>query len=249
MAKRKRFLVAIPVFNEEQYITEVILKVKQNIDPAITGICIINDGSTDRTSECLHKISDIYKINHKTNMGYGQSIIDGLRFAQEKKYTYVITMDCDRQHEPWEIQKFIRFPDKDNTDIISGSRYLIMNGRERIKIPSDRYKINRKITKKINKLTGYNLTDSFCGFKLYKVDSLKKLHLTEPGYGIPLQIWIQAYRNHLKIRELAVRLIYFDYSRDFNLNFRSSFQRYRYYCRLIKSEVKKNEYYGNSPSS
>jgi len=44
--------------------------------------------------------------------------------------------------------------------------------------PKERYAINRKITGLINEITGYELTDSFCGFKVYRMEGLKKLELT-----------------------------------------------------------------------
>ena len=62
---------------------------------------------------------------------------------------------------------------------------------------------------------GLNLTDAFCGFKAYRVPALARLQLTEDGYAMPLQFWVQAARLGLKIVEVAVPLIYLDERRSF----------------------------------
>ena len=66
------------------------------------------------------------------------------------------------------------------------------------------------MTRYINGLTGYDLTDAFCGFKGYRVDRLRILCLKEDGYGMPLELWIKASAAGLIVREMAVDLIYTD---------------------------------------
>ncbi len=245
MKSRKKVLVVIPVFNEEEHIKEVIRNIKSNIDIQSTDILIINDGSDDKTSKHLEKAEDIIIITHLKNEGYGRSLIDGFEYGIRNQYGYIISMDCDRQHEPNKLKKFIKAIMEDDHDIISGSRYLDFDPDKEKEIPQDRLKINRRITKKINRLTGYSLTDSFCGFKAYKASSLKKLDLTEPGYGFPLQLWFEAGRKDLKIKEIPVEMIYLDYTRNFHNNFRSVYTRYKYYLKIIEREGKAYEYNDN----
>ncbi len=241
MASEKEFLIIIPVFNEEKYINDVINKVKENIDLATTDIVVIDDGSTNGTSQILKKIEKIKIITHPQNQGYGKSLIDGFNYAIENGYKYVITMDCDKQHEPERIKNFIKVIKVKNIDIVSGSRYMDFKSEMISKVPQDRFKINRKITEKLNKITKYNLTDAFCGFKAYKISALKKLNLTEPGYGMPIQLWIQAKINNLKIKEIPVDLIYLDCTRNFSNRFRSPAQRYRYYLKILYNELTMNK--------
>ncbi len=100
-------------------------------------------------------------------------------------------MDCDHQHQPSCIPLFYNEIEKDDADIISGSRYLDPENNGTAKPPPERVIINKKITILLNQMLNLKLTDSFCGFKAYRVESLKKLKLTENGYGLPLQLWIQ----------------------------------------------------------
>src|SRR4029079_9591744 len=81
--------------------------------------------------------------------------------------------------------------------------------------PDDRRRINQQITSEINRCLGLKLTDAFCGFKAYRVPALTKLHLTEDGYAMPWELWVQAAHAGLKIIELPVPLIYLDEKRSF----------------------------------
>ena len=57
---------------------------------------------------------------------------------------------------------------------------------------------------------GLNLTDGFCGFKAYRASALAQLHITETGWGMPLQLWVQAAKANLRIKEIGVPRIYLD---------------------------------------
>ena len=59
------------------------------------------------------------------------------------------------------------------------------------------------------------LTDAFCGFKAYRVEALSSLRITETGWGMPLQLWVQAARLGLRVKEVAVPRIYLDPNRAF----------------------------------
>ncbi|HBY57997.1 MAG TPA: glycosyltransferase family 2 protein [Candidatus Atribacteria bacterium] len=239
-------LILIPIYNEQKHIFNVLREVRKYLKD---DILVINDGSTDESKEIIEEISSCAKlkgeliiINHSINEGYGQSLIDGINFAQNNNYKYLVTLDCDEQHEPHLIPQFLKEIKKGKVDIVSGSRYLSPQ-RQIDTPPQDRYRINRQITKLINKITNYGLTDSFCGFKAYRVESLKKLKLSEKGYGFPLQLLIQAYKNNLTIKELPVSMIYKDKTRTFGNYLDDPEKRLAYYQKIIDNEVKRCSIY------
>lgn len=98
--------------------------------------------------------------------------------------------------------------------IVSGSRYLKQFEGDS-QPPAARRKINMEITAEVNRRLGLQLTDAFCGFKAYRADALRKLHVTETGYAMPLQVWVQVAKANLSVLELPVPLIYLDQSRSF----------------------------------
>ncbi|MFW5733395.1 MAG: glycosyltransferase family 2 protein, partial [Planctomycetota bacterium] len=155
-----RILVAVPVYNEQRYVTSVIARIAEC---AKDDVLVIDDGSTDATPTLLaHQPVDV--IRHKTNRGYGRSIRDAFRWAQCYKYDWLITMDCDEQHEPAALPAFEAAIAEDDADVISGSRYRepSTNGD---RPPEDRRRINRTVTEWVNHRLGLGITDAFCGYK------------------------------------------------------------------------------------
>lgn len=207
-----RVLIAIPVYNEEKYVCRVLTEVLRHA-PEGGSVLVVDDGSTDRTSFLLEKLP-VDVIRHCRNRGYGRSLQDAFYWAGEENFDWLITMDCDEQHEPAAIPRFIAEIEKDDADVISGSRYMVTESGDDSP-PPDRRAINGQITDEINEVLGLKLTDSFCGFKAYRVSAIQKLRLTEPGYAFPMQFWVQAVAHGLRIREIPVRLIYNDLNRTF----------------------------------
>ena len=72
-----------------------------------------------------------------------------------------------------------------------------------------------EITAEINARLGLAITDAFCGFKAYSRRALVALHVTETGYAMPLEVWVQAAAAGLRIGELPVPLLYLDLARSF----------------------------------
>ena len=226
------YLVAIPVYNEERHLPGVLAAVRRQAE----RLLVIDDGSTDRTGELLAGQADVVAITHPENRGYGQSLIDAFRFAVRHDYDWVITMDCDEQHEPEQIPDFVAAARRDDADVISGSRYLVEHPGDDLP-PADRRRVNQTVNMLLEQLLGLPLTDSFCGFKAYRVAAMRRLRLSEPGYAFPLQFWVQCVRAGLRIREIPVRRIYRDRSRTFGGTLDEPAARLQHYLEVLVSEL------------
>lgn len=208
MARR---VVLIPVYNEERHLEGLLGRLRQIYQE---DVLLIDDGSEDRSPCILRSINDerIHTILQSDNRGYGATLIAGFQEVIRRGYDYVITMDSDGQHRPdWIPEFFNLIPE---WDIVSGSRYSPESDRTGV-VPEDRRAINRIVTARVNEITGFSLTDSFCGFKAYKVEALKKLSITEVGYAMPLQVWAQARHFGFRVTERPVSRIYDDPNRRF----------------------------------
>jgi dolichol-phosphate mannosyltransferase len=199
-------------------------------------VLVIDDGSTDGTADRLANRADVHVIRHEVNQGYGQSLIDAFNYADEHGYDWIITMDCDEQHEPERIPEFIRCIRKDQWDIISGSRYLKNRADDDLP-PGDRQAINAAITTILNDLFDWKLTDAFCGYKAHRVSAMRELKLTETGYAFPMQLWPRAAKAKLRIREIPVRLIYKDPTRQFGGALNDPSNRLKHYLEVLRQEV------------
>jgi dolichol-phosphate mannosyltransferase len=205
----RRILTALPVYNEVAHVTPVLDEVRRYC----ADVLVVDDGSDDGTGDVLAARSDIQLWRHPQNRGYGAALKSAFDYALAEGYDVLVTIDCDGQHEPQRIPEFADAC-TDDVDIVSGSRYLqLFDGQTAP--PADRRRINQTITDEINRRLGLELTDAFCGFKAYRVPALRCFDLTEPGYAMPLELWVQAADCGLRIVELPVPLIYLDEKRSF----------------------------------
>jgi len=234
-----RLLTALPVYNEEAHLLEVLPEVQKYSQ----DVLVVDDGSKDRTPELLQQIPGIHVIRHSQNQGYGAGLRSAFQYAVEQNYDVLVTIDCDGQHQPRLIPSMAAevFADPEHPwDVVSGSRYLEIFDDNSVP-PADRRGINVSITKTLNDTLGLQLTDSFCGFKAYRVAALPKLDVTELGYAMPLQFWVQVVRNQLSVTEFPVPLVYLDEKRSFGGALDDARRRLQYYHEVLQRELAKDE--------
>ena len=226
--------VLLPVYNEADTVKRVLDAVREHFDGEIL---IVDDGSTDGTHAALLSRIDITLIAHPSNLGYGRALAEGFAVAKARGMSRLVTMDCDGQHEPGHIREFLSALETDtDADMISGSRYLPASA-EVGQVPSQRQEVNRIITAQINNVTGFGITDAFCGFKAYRVAALDGLRFVESGYGMPMEMWAKAYRAGFVVREIAVERIYLDNDRSFGKDLDDPERRLAYYKRVWKTAL------------
>jgi dolichol-phosphate mannosyltransferase len=223
-----KVLTAIPVYNEERHLATVLREVLRYTPE----ILVVNDGSTDRTPELLARQDGVRVVTHPQNRGYGAALMSAFAYVLDHDFDVLVTMDCDGQHEPARIPVLLEAIH--DCDIVSGSRYL-RDFRQDTLAPEDRRRINRQVTEGLNARFGLCLTDAFCGFKAYRTEALRRLRITETGWGMPLQLWVQAAYLRLRIKEVGVPRVYLDPNRAFGGVLDDAEERLAYYRGVIRS--------------
>lgn len=221
-----RVLTAIPVYNEAKHVRDVLAEVRRYA----SDILVIDDGSTDGTAAILDSESDVRRHTHPRNRGYGAAVASAFCYARRHDFDVLVTMDCDGQHEPARIPVLLE--QIGDADIVSGSRYL-REFRQDTPAPTDRRFINATITAELNERFGLDLTDAFCGFKAYRREALEKLRVTESGWGMPLEVWVQAAAAGLRVKEIGVPRLYLDPTRAFGGVLNDPAERLRHYRGVI----------------
>jgi glycosyltransferase involved in cell wall biosynthesis len=197
-------LICVSMFNEVNTIAHVVRGLRSVTD---ADILIVDDGSTDGSWGAIEKsgFNLPLVVRHKRNLGCGFALRSGFRYALERQYDLLITIDSDGQHVPEEIPQLLQtLP---GADIVSGSRFHPQS----LNIgspPSWRLSANQVLAEMVHRHTGYSITDSASGLRCYRTSALSKLRITEAGYAWPFELWGQMARSGLSVAEIPVTRIY-----------------------------------------
>jgi len=234
-----RYITALPVYNEAAYISAVLDGATVYSD----DVLVVDDGSDDGSAELLSARDDIHLVQHPQNLGYGAAVRNAFRFAAERGYDVLVTIDCDGQHQPQLIPRFVEAIGR--ADVVSGSRYL-RDFPGDSEPPPQRKRINQLITEELNTRLGLQLTDAFCGFKAYRVAAIHDLPLRETGYAMPLEFWVRAAERKLRIVEMPVPLVYLDEDRSFGGSLDRGSERLRVYREVLARAMADTSGNGNA---
>lgn len=122
---KTKVLIIIPAYNEEENILNTYKSIvnynkknKSNYD-----IIVINDGSTDKTSEICHK-NNIPVIDLIHNLGIGGAVQTGYKYAYENGFDIAVQFDGDGQHDIRYVKNIIKPIIEKKADLVIGSRFV-----------------------------------------------------------------------------------------------------------------------------
>lgn len=193
-----RVVVTITAYNESEVIGSVLKKIPESMD-----VILVDDGSTDNTADIALQ-HGVKVIQHPVNLGQGVAVVTSFRAALMGDYDVIIEIDGDGQHDPEEIPKFLEKLTEGNSDIVVGSRYL----GSTYKAPLYRRMGIPFFTFLVNTITGYRLTDSMCGFRVFRSEALKKFcyDLNQSRQYMAPEIFIKAAHYGLNVEEIPVHI-------------------------------------------
>jgi glycosyltransferase involved in cell wall biosynthesis len=195
----------LPSYNEEKHIAPVIKScAKYNLD-----IIVVDDGSTDNTPKILDELKKdpnlkLIVLRHETNKGKGEALKTGFSFVINNNYFGVITLDADGQHNIEEIKDFLLEINKNNPDIIVGSRFGNTKG-----MPFTRLLANYITSWIISLISFKKINDVQSGFRFIKSNVIKKIKLETSNFDTESEILIKASWNKYNITNVPIKTIYF----------------------------------------
>lgn len=202
-----KVIAAIPCFNTETFIMEVISKAKKYVGQVI----IIDDGSLDGTTEASRAAGALV-INHGTNRGYGEAIKSCFEVARTNGADVLVILDGDGQHNPDEIPQVLAPILKDEADLVIGSRFL----GDYSTVPRYRKFGIDVITFLYNLGSKVKVSDAQSGFRAYSKRALDVLTITEKGMGASVEVIIKARERGFNIKEVPISCIYHPASSSLN---------------------------------
>ena len=121
LTKQPKILIIIPAYNEGKNIGAVLNGIQKQ-SPGIP-ILVINDGSSDNTEKiALEHNAEVISLPY--NSGYGVALQTGFLYAAKNNFSIVVQMDSDGQHDPANIKDLLEEVQKENRDVVIGSRFL-----------------------------------------------------------------------------------------------------------------------------
>lgn len=199
---KKILSVVIPVFNERKTIEEIVNRVKSvSLDGIEKEILVIDDGSSDGSSDVIEKIPGIKSFINKNNKGKGSAIKLGLQNATGD---ILVIQDGDLEYDPNEYGKLIAPIIKGQAKVVYGSRF--MSGREHIVLRFHHYCANRFLTLLSNLCSGIFLTDMETCYKVFDKEVYKSLanKLIGQRFGIEPEITARVAKMHVPIYEVSI---------------------------------------------
>ena len=187
----------IPFFNEEKKIKEVVKQCLQYVDLVIA----VNDGSSDKSENIISGNDKVRLINLSRNFGKGFALKTGLQKAVEYNYQFAFTLDADMQHPPEYIPYFLDAV-KGN-DIVIGNRLSLMTN-----MPFHRKLSNLLTSKILSVKCKQKIKDSQCGYRLFRLSSVKNILPDEAGFEAESEMIVKAAKNKLKISFVDIPSIY-----------------------------------------
>jgi glycosyltransferase involved in cell wall biosynthesis len=116
-----RVLIAVPAFNEEGTIADVIGRIRAALPEH--ELLVVDDGSRDATGRILAE-QGVRVVRHLCNLGYGRAIQTALLYALRHEYDVLVTVDADGQHRPEQIRGLLDALTSNGWDLCVGSRYV-----------------------------------------------------------------------------------------------------------------------------
>lgn len=195
----RNICVLIPTYNNEKTLKRVIDGVLDYTD----NIIVVNDGSTDSTSEILKNYTQITVLNLPANKGKGNGLKTGFRKAKKLGFDYAITIDSDGQHYPDDIPVFVEALINENEDVLFiGNRNMSQDG-----IPKKSSFGNRFSNFWFWFETGIKLEDTQSGYRLYPLHKIPKKYFT-PKFEFEIEIIVRTAWRHVPVKNVPIKVLY-----------------------------------------
>jgi glycosyltransferase involved in cell wall biosynthesis len=212
MPSSKKFssiCVIIPAFNEELHIQKTL----NGIPTFVKKIIVINDGSTDKTSELLlsqQKLdSRITIVNHQKNLGLGSALVTGYLESSRTECDITVVMAGDNQMDPKDLPRLVHPIQAGKADYVKGNR--LFGDDVRKVMPGYRFVGNSLLTFLTKFATGYwHVVDPQCGYTAISNSALKSIEIEKlvKGYAYNAQILAFLNSKRFRVADIPVKAIY-----------------------------------------
>jgi glycosyltransferase involved in cell wall biosynthesis len=203
-ADPKRLSVIIPAYNEREFISEILRRVRVEPLPGLEReIIVVDDCSTDGTREILQKEASAGQqvLFHEVNRGKGAAIRTGLAQATGD---IILIQDADLEYDPSDYASLLKPILAGDADVVYGSRFKGGAGAQRVLYYWHSVG-NNLLTTLSNMLSGLNMTDMETCYKVFRAEVIKPTSLRSDRFGFEPEITMKIARGkHWRVYEVPI---------------------------------------------
>jgi len=199
-------LVIVPTYNENENIASLVQEIWRH-EPQV-HILVVDDNSRDGTAQTVQKLQQehaqqLHLLQRPGKMGLGTAYITGFRWALERGYDAVLTMDADFSHPPHIVPVIIQT--LQNYPLVIGSRYIPGGGTEN-------WSLSRRLLSKFGgfyarNILGMPTRDLTGGFNGLRRDLLERFNLDAircEGYAFQIELKFRTFQAGFPIKEIPI---------------------------------------------
>ena len=200
----KKILVFTATYNEKENIKKLITLIFKHYSNA--HVLIVDDNSPDKTAEEIELLKNEFKnislIKRDSKLGLDTAHKFAYKYALDKGYDYLITMDADLSHDPAELTNFIS--SLETYPFVIGSRYApggkcLMKGRRLLMS-----KYGNILIKLVLRINCNEFTTSYRGFDLKKLGSFNLDTVKASGYSFFMKTIFEISKRKIEIKEIPI---------------------------------------------
>jgi glycosyltransferase involved in cell wall biosynthesis len=188
----------IPAYQAAARLGEVLLRLKRL--PAPPETLVVDDGSRDATALVAEQYG-ARVLRFAGNRGKGAALAAG--FAALGDFDAVVTLDADGQHPPEFVPAFLAAAEA-GADLVLGARERTPD------MPPSRRFANAFSSAWASRLAGQRVTDSQCGFRLYRREVIERTPRGHGRYEFETAIAVRAARLGFRLAEVSIPTVYGD---------------------------------------
>ena len=193
--------IIVPVYNEEQFIIPVLEGLAFLELPVSREIIVVDDASEDRTFERLRERPNLWDHleRHPCNMGKGAAVRTGIDLARGD---ILAVKDADLEQSPDDLPRLLEPILAGRADAVIGTRYSDLGQRD---VQYGLYYLGgRAMSVLANFLFGSSLTDVYCGYKVFRRETVHPSRLRSTGFEIEAELVSHFLRNGARVEEIPI---------------------------------------------
>lgn len=191
--------VLLPTYNNAQTLEAVI----QSLAAFTRQIIVVNDGSTDHTTDILARYPFLQVLSYMPNRGKGNALKQGFRYAWQQGYHYAISIDSDGQHYAHDLPTFLEAIKTHPGTLIIGARNM-----DQAHIPGKSSFGNKFSNFWFWVETGIRLPDTQSGYRLYPLEPLSKMKFFTRKYEFEIEAPVRVAWKGVKVMPVPVSVYY-----------------------------------------